>query len=389
MSYHTNYSRAVAEKQSSNGSAFINRMGMEHDPRQKIWTPDSEQQPEPIVPVSIGVLIERHPRMRSPVIDGIIRQGETCNIIAAPKVGKSWLAYGLALSVATGRDWLDTFRCESGRVLLIDNELHEETIAHRIPVVAAAMSIRDAEYRDRIDVVSLRGCLTDYHGLGVRLIDRIEAGHYRTVIVDAHYRMLPAGTSENDNAGMAMLYNLIDRFAGRTESAWLLIHHSSKGSQSDKAVTDVGAGAGSQSRAADTHLVLRPHEEPGHVVLDAAVRSWPPIDPLTLRWEFPVWIPAHDIDPAKLKGRLTKGEQRQNENDIAGMLDIVDVLRKWDREKDGPATPNAITEAGPYGRDKTRNLLGKMYHRGDIDREPVTHRGNGTFRYWLVESDDD
>jgi hypothetical protein len=60
-------------------------------------------------------------------------------------------------------------------------------------------------------------------------------------------------------------------------------------------------GAGSQSRATDTHLVLRPHEQDGCVVLDAAVRSWPPVAPLCLRWEFPVWLPDNTLDPAALR----------------------------------------------------------------------------------------
>ena len=35
----------------------------------------------------------------------------------------------------------------------------------------------------------------------------------------------------------------------------------SKGDQSGKSTTDVGSGAGSQSRAADTHLIIRQHEQ--------------------------------------------------------------------------------------------------------------------------------
>jgi hypothetical protein len=78
------------------------------------------------------------------------------------------------------------------------------------------------------------------------------------------------------------------------------MHHSSKGNQSGKSITDVSAGAGSQSRATDTHLVLRPHEEKDVVVLDATVRSWPPIEPRCLRWTFPVWTPDDTLDPADL-----------------------------------------------------------------------------------------
>jgi hypothetical protein len=56
-----------------------------------------------------------------------------------------------------------------------------------------------------------------------------------------------------------------------------------------------------QSRATDTHLILRPHEEDGAVVLDAAVRSWPPVSPMCLRWEYPIWRPAPDLDPTQLR----------------------------------------------------------------------------------------
>ena len=61
------------------------------------------------------------------------------------------------------------------------------------------------------------------------------------------YRFAIEGVSENDNAAMAGFYNRLDRIAERTKAAIVLIHHSSKGSQSDKRITDVGAGAGSQS----------------------------------------------------------------------------------------------------------------------------------------------
>jgi len=37
------------------------------------------------------------------------------------------------------------------------------------------------------------------------------------------------------------------------------------------------------------------------VVLDAAVRSWPPIEPTCLRWSFPIWTVEDGLDPAALK----------------------------------------------------------------------------------------
>ena len=99
------------------------------------------------------------------MIDGLLRRGETANFIAAPKIGKSWLSYGLGLTIATGGDWLNSFRCCIGRVLLIDNELQRAVIGNRIRTVAGAMAISGKHYFDSLDVLSLRGRLLDLHGI--------------------------------------------------------------------------------------------------------------------------------------------------------------------------------------------------------------------------------
>ena len=59
---------------------------------------------------------------------------------------------------------------------------------------------------------------------------------------------------------MTEIMNALDSHAERLDCAFINIHHSSKGDQSNKSVTDVGAGAGVLSRAVDTHITLRPHE---------------------------------------------------------------------------------------------------------------------------------
>lgn len=41
-------------------------------------------------------------------------------------------------------------------------------------------------------------------------------------------------------------------------------------------------------------------------MLEAAVRSWPPIEPRVLRWSFPLWRPAPNLDPTMLKSEKPK-----------------------------------------------------------------------------------
>ena len=255
----------------------------------------------PPQPKSIAELVHTYPELRPPIIHGLLRRGETANIIAPPKTGKSWLASDLAIAVASGRPWLDHFNTEPGDVLIIDNELHGETSANRVPRVAAARNVPWDEYSQNVFVENLRGKLRDIHSMA-SYFQTLEPGRYQIIVLDAFYRFLPRDTDENDNGAMANIYNQIDWCADHLACSFVLIHHASKGNQSGKSVTDVGAGAGSQSRATDAHLVLRPHEEANCVVLDAAVRSWPPVDPICLRWEFPIWYPDNTLDPFALRG---------------------------------------------------------------------------------------
>jgi hypothetical protein len=273
--------------------------------------------PAPLEPVSLADLVSRFPDLRPPVIHGLLRRGETMNVISVPKIGKSWLVTDLALSIATGRPWLDTFATEPGDVLIIDNELHGETSANRIPKVSAARQIALGSVGQRIFVQNLRGRLLDIFTLGTYFRD-LQPGRFSVIILDAFYRFMPVDTDENDNGTMANVYNRLDSYADRLGCCFALIHHTSKGNQSAKGVTDVGAGAGSQSRATDTHLVLRPHEQDDVVVLEAAVRSWPPVMPRCLRWTFPVWTADDNLDPSLLrseKPRRKKSDATEDEPD--------------------------------------------------------------------------
>jgi len=282
-------------------ASALGRDGYGEPPQRPVPSDVEEAPPTRFEILSAGDLIRQYPRLRPPIVHGLLREGETCNIIAAPKMGKSWLTLSLALSVSSGRDWMNRYKCEPGSVLVIDNELHRETIAHRIPRVADAMGVAPREYEGLVDYAPLRGNLQDIVGLS-RLFDLIEHGAYKMVVLDAWYRFLPDGKDENSNADIAGLFNRIDQYADQIGCAFCCVHHSSKGSQSLKSITDVGAGAGAQSRAVDCHIALRPHEEPGVVVFAAAARSWPPPEPVCLRWEWPIFTPDESLDPSELDG---------------------------------------------------------------------------------------
>jgi RecA-family ATPase len=247
--------------------------------------------------------------LNKPIIHGLLREGETMNIIAAPKVGKSWLVNSLSISIASGLDWLG-FKVDSGRVLLIDNELHENTTTYRYKEVSRAMAFETRFYNKNLTNISLRGHLQDLHALKT-LFAEFRPGLFKVIIIDAFYRILPDGTDENDNGAIAKLYNSLDIYAAQLKCAFILIHHTSKGNQANKSVTDVGAGAGAQSRAVDTHLTLRAHEDDDTVVMDAATRSWPPLKSMVLRKQHPLFEVDPNADPKALQGAEKKREPQK------------------------------------------------------------------------------
>lgn len=158
-----------------------------------------------------------------------------------------------------------------------------------------------------------------------------------------------------------------------------MIHHTSKGGQSDKRVVDVGSGAGAQSRAADCHIVLREHEEDDVFVLDAAVRSFPPVEPLALRWNFPLWHPTDSVDPYRLRRQPTANEQRQAERDREGVEKIVSGLQQ------GPATARQLRERTGLSRERQQRLLDMMLSQGQLTTKEIEIRGNQTSEYHLPE----
>lgn len=260
--------------------------------------------------VPVGSFIRRNPQLRPVLIDGIARRGEVINIVAAPKTGKTIAMLNLAVAMATGGTWFG-FKCVPCNVLLIDNELHTETLADRIARITDYRGLRIEDVNASIDVLSLRGKLRDL--LQMRpMIEGIEPGKYGAVVFDSLYRSLPRDCDENSNVDITQIYNLLDYYASHLQAAIFVVHHTSKGIQGSKGVTDVGAGAGAQSRAADTHIVLRQHEQPGVIVFDAVNRSFMPVQAACWRLDYPIFVGEPLQDPSALK-REGKGRGKKDD----------------------------------------------------------------------------
>jgi RecA-family ATPase len=316
--------------------------------------------------MSLGLLIENYPTLRPIILDGFLREGETANIIAASKAGKSFLALGLALSVATGQPWLGR-NSKRSRVLLIDNELHKQTLSSRVSAVAKAMNVNQEEISEGVDVLPLRGHLIDLEGLQ-RSICEIQVGTYGLIVLDALYRMLPQGTNESDNAQITALYNLIDVYSAQIGAAFVVVHHASKGSQLGKNVIDIGSGAGAISRAADAHLTIREHESEGLCVLEGVARSFKSPEPATLQYEYPLWSLVEDVQPLVNNPAAKKDSQKRNKKEREDRQEIDKLLALCGTK---PILKTKLRDKTGLTNDRFARLLAKAEQAGAVEIKKV------------------
>lgn len=253
--------------------------------------------------VNAADLLALPPVTRRVVVDGLLRRGDVASFVGGPKTRKSFLLMQLALCVASGTPFLG-HETMQGTVLLVDNELRLDDLSSRLRRMIQAMRLAGDVIR-HIDIMSLRGKLADLYTIRNELCG-LPREKYQLIVIDAFYKCLAADVDENSNSSMTQMLVLLDEIAETQNCTTAFVHHTSKGSQANKKVSDVGAGAGAQSRSVDAHIVLREHEEKDTIVMDGILRSQPPIAPVCLEFQYPLWQLARDKDPEAIKASNQK-----------------------------------------------------------------------------------
>ncbi len=342
-------------------------------------TPPSPFSDFPVIG-SVAKLRDENPDLRPVVINGLLREGDVANIIAAPKVGKSWLAMGMGMSVASGRKWLDHYETTQGRVLYIDNELHRTDSAFRMGEICDAMWITRETQEKWCDIVSFRGfpaeLLRVCAWLRHILADKPK-GYYKLIVIDTLSKMLAGDKSENDNLYMRSIYTQLESIAEQLGAAVAIVHHSSRGDQSEKAVTDVGAGAGSQSRACDAHIVIRPHAEEGWFVMDAMVRSFKGEPGLSLKWEYPLWT-SDSVKEPELGSKTAKKTQEKASRVRREVLAILNAV------PGGRFTVNQLrSKVSGTGPDVIRRACEQLAEEGVVNVAQIIFHGRDVSQFYI------
>lgn len=204
--------------------------------------------PEPETFTASALMSRTFPEPRW-VVPGYLPEGLTL-LAGRPKLGKSWLGFGLALAVASGGAAFGSVRVEQGESLYLALEDTPKRLQSRLGMMLHGEPAPDGLHLacawPRLDQGGLQH-------LEAWLDEHQEA---RLLIVDTLQKLRPPqdgyrGLYEQDYAALAGLKQLADRHG----VAVLVVHHLRKGSSEDP--LEEVSGTTGLTGAADTVWVLR------------------------------------------------------------------------------------------------------------------------------------
>lgn len=278
------------------------------------------------------------------VINGLLRRGEKMILSGASKAGKSFALTELAVSIASGTQWLGNYSCTPNKVLYVNLEIDRASFLHRIYSVSEALHIPGKKWLENFTVWNLRGYVLERKRLIDQLINAALSKNAKVVILDPIYKM---GTgNENSAREIAMFCDDLDKVATEAGCAVIYCHHHPKGNQSWKRPIDRAAGSGVFARDADVVLDIIELELPEkrrRKGIDAwrftpICRNLPPQPPVDVWFNFPIHelehfdhsdgviAPHHELPAYQraMNGRKSKEEKlRERNHRLEAAFDIV------------------------------------------------------------------
>lgn len=187
------------------------------------------------------------------IVPGLLPEGSML-FAGKPKMGKSWLALGLCISVSTGGKALGKFEVEQGDTLYMALEDNKRRLQSRMKELLKSEIVGDF---NRLDALTMR---TRAKKLDVGLIDQIEDWltlhpNARLIVIDT------LGSVRGKSTDRRTLYEqdyevgaALTRLAGDYSIAILIIHHLRKGDAEDP--MDMVSGSTGLTGGMDGAIVL-------------------------------------------------------------------------------------------------------------------------------------
>jgi hypothetical protein len=297
-------------------------------------------------------------------VQGLLPEGVTL-LAGKPKLGKSWMALGIAIAISTGGVALGTRPVEMGDVLYMALEDNYRRLRKRLK------KLHTNEAPERLHIATQWPRMDEG---GAEALERWLESHpdTRLVVVDILKRVRPR-TSPNRSVYEADYEALeaMQRLAAEYEVSILVVHHLRKQGAADP--LDEISGSTGLSGGADGVLVLKRDRGRADAYLHVTGREIEEEAELALRWnaDLASWTLVGDAEEYRISQErqdivrvLEETEEPMSPKEVAELLgkppNTVKYLM-WKMSKDGQ-----LTTAGKGRYSLTTNLANPLTANPDI-----------------------
>ena len=275
-------------------------------------------------------------------IPGLLPEGVSL-LAGKPKMGKSWLALGLAISIAQGHNALGKLPTNQGTVLYLGLEDNKQRICSRVSKLLVGATPPDALFWTGSCFPLTMGGLTDLEAW------IMAASQPRLIVIDTLARVRAANGNSNGNvyaddyAAITPLKTLAEQY----HLSILLIHHLRKSGASDP--MDEISGSTGLTGATDCNMVLQRERGQNKAALHITGRD---VEDQVLKLSF-------DIATGLWSISNTPADERPLSSVRASIISLL-------TQKDQPLSPMEIATTLGLDTDIVRKKLSLMKQAGQI-----------------------
>ncbi len=220
-------------------------------------------------------------------------------MVAGPsKARKSWTLLDLALSIASGSNWIG-LQCRQGKVIFIDGELHREQILSRLLTVAKSKELPPSQWEENLQIWPMRGEMRDVSSLVGALMATLMREKPAALFFDPIYKLL--GERDENSAGdINSLLNELERVSRSVGCSIIYSHHYAKGDAGEKSPQDRASGSGVWARDPDAMAFFTPPPKPKDkkspppnydFQVEFVARGHAPTPPARVTWKVGHFVP--------------------------------------------------------------------------------------------------
>lgn len=307
-----------------------------------------------VLPVCRAADLEDAPERTPWLVEPLWSRAAVGFVAGSPKLGKTWLALDLALSVATATACLDTFAvAEPGDVLLY---LAEDPPAQvRARLAGLCRHRRLALERVPIHVITAPSLRLDLERDRDRLAATVARLHPRLLVLDPLVRL--HRRDENLSADVSELLAFLRSLQRAYDLAVMVVHHMRKNRAARQG--EALRGSGDLHAWTDSALYLRAHRD--HLLLTAEHRSAPAPPPVEVRL-------ASATDAAGPRLEVVGNATIEDEPVVAPSLPLTARLAELLGAATRPLSRFEIRRALRVNNQRLGDALSELEQRGDIVR---------------------